>query len=45
MLQPDGKIVVLGHAEGISPNDDYFITRIVPNDVIINVEEDISKLM
>lgn len=44
MLQPDGKIVVLGHAEGISPNDDYFITRIVPNDVIINVEEDISKI-
>ncbi|MBK7036957.1 MAG: T9SS type A sorting domain-containing protein [Chitinophagales bacterium] len=44
MLQPDGKIVVLGHAEGISPNDDYFITRIVPNDVIINVEEEISEM-
>ncbi|MBK6731810.1 MAG: T9SS type A sorting domain-containing protein [Bacteroidetes bacterium] len=43
LLQPDGKIVVLGYTDGLSGNDDFFITRIISNDTPVAITETTSK--
>ncbi|MBC8045160.1 MAG: T9SS type A sorting domain-containing protein [Fimbriimonadaceae bacterium] len=44
-MQPDGKLVVLGKTDGLSLNDDFWITRITSNETPVDVidENDLQK--
>ncbi|MBC8045528.1 MAG: T9SS type A sorting domain-containing protein [Fimbriimonadaceae bacterium] len=39
IIQPDGKLVVVGKTDGLSANDDFFIGRIITNEAPTAIEE------
>lgn len=39
IMQPDGKLVVLGNTDGLSGNDDFWIARITTNEPLVDVIE------